>query len=111
MKVALAIAIPLGAFLTLVAWRLSQILSSDAIAMAVGMGLGVISLIPTLWLVTLARRRDNEDDLHYSMLANTDRIRLSGPGVQPGVHRLETPDAHVMMIDGEVRSLRDGQVC
>lgn len=62
MKTALAIAVPLGVFLTLVAWRLSQILSPDAIALALGLTLGVIAGIPTLALVTLARRRDEEDD-------------------------------------------------
>ena len=62
MKVAFAIAIPLGVFLTLVAWRLSQLLSSDAIAMALGMLLGVLSLVPTSLLVLAGRRRDDEDD-------------------------------------------------
>ena len=105
MKVAFGIAIPLGVFLTLVAWRLSQLLSSDAIAMALGMLLGVLSLVPTSLLVLAAGRRDaqDDDDLRYSMLANTGRVRLSGPGVQPGVYRLETPDADPLMIDGEVR--------
>lgn len=105
MKVALAIAIPLGVFLTLVAWRLSQLLSPDAIAMALGMLLGVFSLVPTLLLVNAAGRRDaqdDDDDLRYSMLANTDRVRLSGPGVQSGVYRLETPDApRLQVIDCE----------
>ena len=107
MKVALAIAVPLGAGLTLIAWRLSQLLSSDAIAMAVGLLLGALSLVPATVLVLAAGRRDaqddDDDDLHYSMLANTGRVRLSGPGVQPGVYRLETPDADPLMIDGEVR--------
>ena len=62
MKVALAIAIPLGVFLTLVAWRLSQLLSSDAIAMAIGMLLGVLSLAAPTALVLAASRRDDEDD-------------------------------------------------
>ena len=105
MKAALLIAVPAGVFLTLVAWRLSQLLSSDAIAMALGMLLGVLSLVPTLLLVNAAGRRDarDDDDLRYSMLANTGRVRLSGPGVQPGVYRLEAPDADPLMIDGEVR--------
>ena len=62
MKVAFGIAIPLGVFLTLVAWRLSQLLSPDAIAMALGMLLGVLSLVPTSLLVLAGRRRDDEDD-------------------------------------------------
>ena len=105
MKVAFAIAVPLGVFLTLVAWRLSQLLSSDAIAMAVGLLLGALSLVPATVLVLAAGRRDaqdDDDDLRYSRLANTDRVRLSGPGVQSGVYRLETPDApRLQVIDCE----------
>ena len=62
MKTALAIAVPLGIFLVAVAWRLSQILSPDAIGMALGLGFGVLAGVPTAALVLLARRRDDEDD-------------------------------------------------
>ena len=61
MKTALAIAVPCGAILTAFMWRLSELLSPDAIGMAIGMTLGVLAGIPTLALVTLARRRDEED--------------------------------------------------
>ena len=60
MKTVLIIAIPGGAAFTLFAWSLSR-LSSDAVALALGLTLGVLSLIPSLWLVTLASRRDSED--------------------------------------------------
>ena len=60
MRTVLLIAIPGGAIFTLFAWSLSR-LSSDAVALALGLTLGVLSLIPSLWLVTLARRRDSED--------------------------------------------------
>lgn len=104
MKLVLLIAVPLVALFTLFAWRISALLSPDAIAMAIGLAFGVLAGLPGAALVLVASRRaDEENDLHYSALANTDRIRLSGPGVTPGVYRLETPDAHVMMIDGEVR--------
>ena len=62
MRTALAIAVPLGTFLTLVAWRLSQLLSPDAIAMALGLTLGVIACFPaTLLVLSAGRRRDSED--------------------------------------------------
>ena len=60
MQTALLIAVPGGAAFTLFAWSLSR-LSSDAVALALGLTLGVLSLIPSLWLVTLARRRDSAD--------------------------------------------------
>ena len=60
MQTALLIAIPGGAAFTLFAWSLSR-LSSDAVALALGLTLGVLSIIPSLWLVTLARGRDAED--------------------------------------------------
>ena len=59
MRTALVIAVPLGAIFT--AWRISELLSPDAIGMALGLTLGVIAGIPTLALVTLARGRDAED--------------------------------------------------
>ncbi len=63
MKTALAIAVPLGAFLTIVAWRLSDLLSPDAIGMAIGLLLGVFAGVPSVALVLLpARRRDEEDE-------------------------------------------------
>lgn len=62
MKTTLAIAVPLGIFLVAVAWRLSQLLSPDAIGMALGLGFGVLAGVPTAALVLLARRRDEEDD-------------------------------------------------
>lgn len=62
MRIAFGIAIPLGIFLTIVAWRLSQLLSPDAIAMVVGLFLGVFAGVPAMALVAMARRRDKEDD-------------------------------------------------
>ena len=62
MKAALLIAVPAGAFLTAILWYLSQRLSSDALAMMIGMTLGVLSLVPTLVLVKVSQRRDDEDD-------------------------------------------------
>ena len=62
MKTALAIAVPLGGFLTAVAWRLSQLLSPDAIALALGLFFGVLAGVPSMALVAMARRRDEEDD-------------------------------------------------
>jgi hypothetical protein len=44
------------------AWRISGMLSPDAIAMAIGLLIGVLAGLPTAALVLLARRRDDEDD-------------------------------------------------
>ena len=62
MRTALLIAIPGGAIVTAFMWRISQLLSPDAIAMAIGLTLGVLSIIPSMWLITLARGRDAQDD-------------------------------------------------
>ena len=61
MKAVLLIAIPGGAAFTLFAWSLSR-LSSDAVALALGLTLGVIACIPATLLVLSAKRgRDSED--------------------------------------------------
>lgn len=62
MKLVLLIAVPLAALFTLFAWRISTLLSPDAIAMAIGLAFGVFAGLPTAALVLLARRRDGEDD-------------------------------------------------
>ena len=62
MRTALAIAVPLGAIFTAFAWRISELLSPDAIGMAIGLTFGVLAGVPTAALVLLARRRDDEDD-------------------------------------------------
>lgn len=62
MKTALMIAVPLGVVATAFMWRLSQLLSPDAIALALGLGLGVFAGVPSMALVAIARRRDEEDD-------------------------------------------------
>ena len=51
-----------GAVFTAFAWRISGMLSADAIGMAIGMTLGVLAGVPAAALVFLARRRDSEDD-------------------------------------------------
>ncbi len=61
MQTALLIAVPGGAAFTLFAWSLTR-LSSDAIALAMGLTLGVIACIPaTLLVLSAGRRRDSED--------------------------------------------------
>ena len=62
MKSALLIAVPLGAAITALLYYLAQRLSSDALAMMIGLMLGVLSLVPTMALVAMARHRDEEDD-------------------------------------------------
>jgi hypothetical protein len=61
MKTALLIAVPGAALFTALAWRISELLSPDAIGMAIGLGFGVLAGVPTAALVLLARRRDDED--------------------------------------------------
>ena len=62
MKTALLIAIPGGMFATGVMWWLGEHLSSDAIAMAIGLFFGALSLVPATVLVLAGGRRDDEDD-------------------------------------------------
>lgn len=62
MKTPLMFAIPCGIFATFVMWWLGEHLSSDAIGMAIGLTVGVFSLLPTFWLVSLAHGRDAQDD-------------------------------------------------
>jgi hypothetical protein len=58
----LLIAVPGGVFVTGILWWLTERLSSDAVAMMIGLMFGVLSLVPTVLLVTLARRRDEQDE-------------------------------------------------
>ena len=53
---AFVIAIPGGAFVTGLLWWIGEHLSSDAVAMALGLGFGVLSGIPAAALVLVASR-------------------------------------------------------
>jgi hypothetical protein len=55
-RTALVIAVPVGALFTLFAWRISTLLSPDAVAMALGMLLGVLAGVPAAALVLVASR-------------------------------------------------------
>jgi hypothetical protein len=55
-RTALVIAVPLGVFFTAAAWRISELLSPDAIGMALGMLFGVLAGVPTAALVLVASR-------------------------------------------------------
>ena len=69
-----------GAVFTAFAWRISQILSADAIGMAIGMTLGVLAGVPAAALILLARRRDDEDsDAGYGPPVTIDQY----PPVNP----------------------------
>ena len=111
MKIALAIGFIIGVPLTLFAYRMSQLLSPDAIAMAIGMFLGVGSLIPTLWLVSAGRARDEEDEIVYqpqvivyrqdvTPLTNVFRD-VTGMQQLPDKNQ-QTVDATVRYLNGEV---------
>lgn len=58
-KFILFVAIPLAALVTAFCWRLSQLLSPDAIAMAIGLAFGVLAGLPTAVLITVASQRSN----------------------------------------------------
>jgi len=56
-RTALVIAVPLGVIFTLFAWRISELLSPDAIGMALGMLFGVLAGLPAAALVIVVSRR------------------------------------------------------
>ena len=57
MRTALLIAVPGGAIFTAFAWRISELLSPDAIGMALGLGFGVLAGLPAAALVIVATSR------------------------------------------------------
>ena len=57
MKTALLIAVPGGALFTAFAWRISELLSPDAIGMALGLAFGVLAGLPAAALVIVASSR------------------------------------------------------
>ena len=94
----------IGIGLALFAWSLSR-LTPDAVALALGLTLGVIGCIPaTLLVLSAGRRRDSEDDddVHFSGLQGGDYVRLTGGGFN-GVYRREPQiDAHPTTYADEV---------
>lgn len=60
----LLFAVPLGGLVTLALKYMADRLSSDAMAMAIGLAFGVLSLVPTALLLLLADRRryDSPDE-------------------------------------------------
>ncbi|MBP8293193.1 MAG: hypothetical protein KAX65_10495 [Caldilineaceae bacterium] len=56
MRTALLIAVPGGAIFTAFAWRISELLSPDAIGMALGLAFGVLAGLPAAALVLVASR-------------------------------------------------------
>ena len=85
MKTALLIAVPGGVLFTAFAWRISELLSPDAIGMALGMAFGVLAGVPAAAVVLLGRRRDSEDGY-----ADDDYI-----DVQPAAAEDVTPYTHL----------------
>ena len=57
MKTALLIIVPAGAIFAAFAWRISELLSPDAIGMAIGLGFGVLAGLPAAALVIVATSR------------------------------------------------------
>jgi hypothetical protein len=58
----LIVALVIVALAGVLAWFVIGRLSSDAIAMAIGLAIGVFSLFPAGWALSLGRARDAEDD-------------------------------------------------
>ena len=58
--------------LAIFAWSLSR-LSGDAIALMMGLTLGVLSMPVTLWTLSLGARRDNED-VYYAPTVYRDQV-------------------------------------
>ncbi len=57
MKKVMIIAVPIVAVATLFAWRITELLSPDAIGMAIGLMFGVLAGVPAAALVMVASRR------------------------------------------------------
>ena len=96
MKTALLIAVPGGALFTAFAWRISELLSPDAIGMALGMMFGVLAGLPAAALVLVASRRPAApagDEVHFYGLQDTGRIHLKGGGFD-GVYHLDAPTTY-----------------
>lgn len=105
MKTALVIAVPLGVLFTLFAWRLSHILSPDAIGMALGMLLGVLAGVPTAALVIVASRRGGgaqyDGWVDVSRAYRDGRIRITGSGLD-GVYLPEPAERPEVQADYEI---------
>lgn len=73
-----------GGGLVLGSWAASR-LSSDAVAMAIGMVLGVVAVLLSFFLgATLAKRgapAGVDDTVRYSWLAGSNRVQLRGGGL------------------------------
>lgn len=86
-----------GAGLVLASWAAWR-LSTDAMAMAIGMVLGVVSVLPATVLVLVAANRgassSDDETVHYSWLAGSERIRLRGGGLD-GMWRRD--DGHAVV--------------
>lgn len=64
MRLALLIGVPGGIAATFVMWWIGERLSPDAIAMAIGLLLGVLSGVPAAALVLAALRGGDDNDCH-----------------------------------------------
>ena len=83
MRTAFVIAVPLGVFFTAAAWRISELLSPDAIGMALGMLLGVLAGVPTAALVIVSLRSTAQNNDGY----------IDAPAITPAAEDV-TPYTH-----------------
>ena len=77
------IPIGIGVSVLALAWRIIDLISPDAVGMAIGMGLGVVAGLPAAVLVLVALRSSPapESAVHYYGLENSDHINLRGGGL------------------------------
>lgn len=105
MKTALVIAVPLGVLFTLFAWRISELLSPDAIGMAIGMLFGVLAGVPTAALVLVASRRGGgaqyDGWVDVNPMDRDGRIRITGSGLD-GVYLPEPAERPEVQADYEI---------
>ena len=69
----------IGGGLVLAAWALSR-LSTDAVALMVGVVLGVVAIVPAIMLV-VAASRSTSSGAHYYGLQDSDHIHMQGDGL------------------------------
>lgn len=65
-------------------------LSSDAVGMAIGMGLGVLAGLPAALLIIIASRQrapwNDDEQMTYRHMEGSERVYLRGGGVRPGYY-------------------------
>lgn len=113
------IAVPLTAVATAFAWRISQMLSSDAIGMAIGMLLGTLAGLPAAALVLIAVSRRTPDPFYDNYDPPTIDVTAYADEVTPYTHLFRRaagmpalPDrqAEIAELEAYLKHLKAGEV-